>query len=217
MENCKLKSEEDNINNVIYNNDTSNYKDITYNKKDETIKLFDKNDLYICFLKDVKQFDLQNKLKLRKGYENTSLNYYLRVKDISNLEYEFKLAKELYDYLKKTQEPSCELLFKKISNKIVELGDNIVCNKLYRDYRFFISISKRKYGLYVRLLKVEDNQNILDYTYQTGAEPLCMTYKIFNGNDIETIIPYIKKSYMLSRCVAIDVKNELNKLYLIES
>ena len=104
----------------------------------------------------------------------------------------------------------------------MELGDNIVCNKLYRDYRFklkrnFISISKRKYGLYVRLLKVEDNQNILDYTYQTGAEPLCMTYKIFNGNDIETIIPYIKKSYMLSRCVAIDVKNELNKLYLIES
>ena len=136
MENCKLKSEENNINNVIYNNDTSNYKDITYNKKDETIKLFDKfdeyiisiekdiirnyllknvvyklkkrfievrinqNDLYICFLKDVKQFDLQNKLKLRKGYENTSLNYYLRVKDISNLEYAFKLAKELYDYLK---------------------------------------------------------------------------------------------------------------------
>ena len=258
VENCKLKSEEDNINNVIYSNDTSNYKDITYNKKDETIKLFDKfdeyiisigkdiirnyllknvvyklkkrfievrinqNDLYICFLKDVKQFDLQNKLKLRKGYENTSLNFYLRVKDISNLEYAFKLAKELYDYLKKPQEPSCELLFKKISNKIVELGDNIVCNKLYRDYRFkskrnFISISKRKYGLYVRLLKVEDNQNILDYTYQTGAEPLCMTYKIFNENDIETIIPYIKKSYMLSRCVAIDVKNELNKLYLIES
>ena len=258
MENCKLKSEEDNINNVIYNNDTSNYKDITYNKKDETIKLFDKfdkyiisigkdiirnyllknvvyklkkrfievrinqNDLYICFLKDVKQFDLQNKLKLKKGYENTSLNYYLRVKDISNLEYAFELAKELYDYLKKPQEPICELLFKKISNKIMELGDNIVCNKLYRDYRFkskrnFIFISKRKYGLYVRLLKVEDNQNILDYTYQTGAEPLYMTYKISNGNDIETIIPYIKKSYMLSRCVAIDVKNELNKLYLIES
>ena len=44
-----------------------------------------------------------------------------------------------------------------------------------------------------------------------------MTYKIFNKNDIETIIPYIKKSYMLSRCVVIDVKYELNKLYLIES
>ena len=78
------------------------------------------------------------------------------------MEYAFELAKELYDYLKKPQEPICELLFKKISNKIMELGDNIVCNKLYRDYRFkskrnFISISKRKYGLYVRLLKVEDN------------------------------------------------------------
>lgn len=37
----------------------------------------------------------------------------------------------------------------------MELGDNIVCNKLYRDYRFK---SKRNYGLYVRLLKVEDTQ-----------------------------------------------------------
>lgn len=258
MENCKLKSEEDNINNVIYNNDTSNYKDITYNKKDETIKLFDKfdeyiisigkdiirnyllktvvyklkkrfievrinqNDLYICFLKDVKQFDLQNKIKIRKGYENTSLCYYLLVEDINNLEYAFELAKELYGYLKTPHEPICELLFENISNRIMELGDNIVCNKLYRDYRFkskrnFISITKRNYGLYVRLLKVEDTKNILNYTYQTGSEPLCMTYKIFNKIDIETIIPYIIKSYNLSKCVAIDVKYELNKLYLIES
>ena len=148
MENCKLKSEDDNINNVIYNNDTSNYKDITYNKKDETIKLFDKfdeyiisiekdiirnyllknvvyklkkrfievrinqNDLYICFLKDVKQFDLQNKLKIRKGYENTSLSYYLLVENIKNLEYAFELAKELYGYLKTPHESICELLFK---------------------------------------------------------------------------------------------------------
>lgn len=82
VEICKLKSEEDNINNVIYNNDTSNYKDITYNKK------------------DVKQFDLQNKLKIRKGYENTSLSYYLLVENIKILEYAFELAKELYDYLK---------------------------------------------------------------------------------------------------------------------
>lgn len=73
------------------------------------------------------------------------------------------------------------------------------------------------YGLYVRLLKVEDTQNILNYTYQTGSEPLCMTYKIFNKNDIETIIPYVIKSYNISKCVAIDVKYELNKLYLMES
>ena len=47
MENCKLKSEEDNINNVIYNNDTSNYKDITYNKKDETIKALNNASSFI--------------------------------------------------------------------------------------------------------------------------------------------------------------------------
>ncbi len=138
------------------------------------------------------------------------------------MEYVLELAKKLYYYLKKPQEPICELLFKNISNRIMELGNNIICNKLYRDYRFkskrnFISISKRKYGLYVRLLKVEDNQNILDYTYRTGVEPLCMTFKISDENDVETIIPYIKKSYNLSKCVAIDVKHDLNKLYLLES
>ena len=119
MENCKLKSEEDNINNVIYNNDTSNYKDITYNKKDETIKLFNKFDEYIISIgKDiVRNYLLKTvvyKLKIRKDYENTSLSYYLLVEDINNLEYAFELAKKLYHYLKKTQEPICELLFKNI-------------------------------------------------------------------------------------------------------
>ena len=108
MEDCNHQSQKNKITNVIYNNDTSSYKDITYNKKEQTIKLFDKFDeyiisigkdvirnyllktvvyklknrfievqinqsnLYICFLKAVKQFDLQNKLKIRKGYENTA-------------------------------------------------------------------------------------------------------------------------------------------------
>ena len=104
----------------------------------------------------------------------------------------------------------------------MELGDNIVCNKLYRDYRFkskrnFISISKRKYGLYVRLLKVEDNKNLLKYSYKTYEEPLCMTYKLFNECDIEIIMPYIRRSYNLSKYVAIDIKYNINKLYLTES
>lgn len=142
-------------------------KTVVYKLKNRFIEVqINQSNLYICFLKAVKQFDLQNKLKIRKGYENTSLSYYLRVEDINNLEYVFELAKELYGYLKTAHEPICELLFKNISNRIMELGDNIVCNKLYRDYRFK---SKRNYGLYVRLLKVEDTQNILDYTYQTGT------------------------------------------------
>lgn len=48
-------------------------------------------------------------------------------------------------------------------------------------------------------------ENITNYT------------KISNENDIETIIPYIKKSYNLSKCVAIDIKYNINKLYLTES
>ncbi len=109
------------------------------------------------FLKDVKQFDWKNKLKIREGYENTFLSYFLRVDNIKDLKYSFELTKELYDCLKTPHEPINELLFKDISNRIMKLGDNIVYNKLYRDYRFK---SKRNYGLYVRLLKVEDNQNI---------------------------------------------------------
>lgn len=98
MENCKLMSEESNLNII------RNYllKTVVYKLKKRVIEVrINQNDLYICFLKDVKQFDLQNKIKIRKGYENTSLRYYLIVEDINNLEYAFELAKELYDYLKK--------------------------------------------------------------------------------------------------------------------
>ena len=77
MENCKLKSEEDNINNVVYNNDTSNYKDITYNKKDETIKLFDKFDEYIISIgKDIiRNYLLKTGVhKLKKRFIEVRIN-----------------------------------------------------------------------------------------------------------------------------------------------
>ncbi len=64
---------------------------------------------------------MQNKLKIRKGYENTSLRYYLRVENINDLKYSFELAKELYGYLKTPHEPICELLFENILNGIMEL------------------------------------------------------------------------------------------------
>lgn len=54
MEDCNHQSQKNKIANVIYNNDTSSYKDITYNKKEQTIKLFDKFDEYIISIgKDV--------------------------------------------------------------------------------------------------------------------------------------------------------------------
>ena len=54
MENCKYISEKNKIINVVYNNDISSCKDITYNKKEHTIKLFDKFDEYIISIgKDV--------------------------------------------------------------------------------------------------------------------------------------------------------------------
>ena len=67
-------------------------KTVVYKLKNRFIEVqINQSNLYICFLKAVKQFDLQNKLKIRKGYENTSLSYYLRVEDINNLEYVFEL------------------------------------------------------------------------------------------------------------------------------
>ena len=54
MEDCNHQSQKNKITNVIYNNDTSSYNDITYNKKEQTIKLFDKFDEYIISIgKDV--------------------------------------------------------------------------------------------------------------------------------------------------------------------
>ena len=38
-----------------------------------------------------------------------------------------------------------------------------------------------------------------------------MTYKLFNEIDIEIIMPYIRISYNLSKCVAIDIKYNINK------
>ena len=50
-------------------------------------------EIILCFLKDVKIFDKENKLSIRKGYEKCSLKYKMRVGDENSLNY----AKYLID------------------------------------------------------------------------------------------------------------------------
>lgn len=49
--------------------------------------------MILCFLKDVKIFDKENRLSIRKGYEKCSLKYKMRVGDENSLNY----AKYLID------------------------------------------------------------------------------------------------------------------------
>lgn len=49
--------------------------------------------MILCFLKDVKIFDKENRLSIRKGYEKCSLKYKMRVGN----ENSFNYAKYLID------------------------------------------------------------------------------------------------------------------------
>ena len=80
----------------------------------------------------------------------------------------------------------------------------------------WIILSKKKYGIYIRLLNVDDDNNILSVVGRSNYEPLCRYFKVLNENDIEVIMPYIIKSYELSKYNPIDLKNNFIELYYSE-
>ncbi len=84
---------------------------------------------------------------------------------------------------------------------------------IFKTRRNFIVISKKKYGIYIRLLDVEDNDNILNVVGRTTYEPLCRCFKIKEEKDIDIIMPYIIKSYEISKYNPVDLKNNFIKLY----
>ena len=79
--------------------------------------------------------------------------------------------------------------------------------------RNFLIIEKRSNCLYIRILAVEDENNILSVVGRRTYEPLCRSFKIKEESDIETIMPLIKTSFELTKINPIDVKNKLNELY----
>ena len=84
---------------------------------------------------------------------------------------------------------------------------------MFKNKRNFKIISKKKYGIYIRLLNVEDNDNVLKVVGRTMYEPLCRYFKIKEEKDIDIIMPYIIKSYEISKFNPEDLKNNFIELY----
>ena len=80
--------------------------------------------------------------------------------------------------------------------------------------RNFTMIEKRKYGLYIRLLSVEDKDNILGVVGRNNLEPLCRFLKVREEKDIELVMPLIKESFNKTKYPAFDIKNGLNQFYV---
>ena len=206
-----------NINNSIKRNYLM--KNVAYKLNKKIIEVqVNQSDILISFYKDIKQFDNLNKLSIRKGYEKSTLCHYIKITDLKEIPYLVELCNKLYDYLTESKVNPVDNLFNKLSIKINSIGSNVTShytNKglMFKNKRNFKIISKKKYGIYIRLLYVEDNSNILNVIGRTMYEPLCRYFKIKEEKDIDIIMPYIIKSYEISKFNPEDLKNNFIELY----
>ena len=209
-----------NINNSIKRNYLM--KNVAYKLNKKIIEVqVNQSDILISFYKDIKQFDNLNKLSIRKGYEKSTLCHYIKITDLKEIPYLIELCNKLYDYLTESKVNPVDNLFNKLSVKINSIGANVTShytNKglMFKNKRNFTIISKKKYGIYIRLLNVEDNDNILKVVGRTNYEPLCRYFKIINESDLDVIMPYIIKSYEISKYNPVDLKNNFIELYYSE-
>lgn len=124
-----------------------------------------------------------------KSYERQKLsNYYI---------------KYVLDYEKEFQEKNDKLdnITSILCNKVLDIDKSIIRKDIQRGIMFsaqrnFFLIERRVDYLYVLMLEVEDNDNILSRSNITDKE-LRMYYKLDSENDIDKLIPLIKKSYEL--------------------
>ena len=63
---------------------------------------------------------------------------------------------------------------------------------MFKANRNFAILERRKYGINVRILEVEDNDKLLSIVGRTNYEPLCRSFKIKTNEDIVKYINYIK-------------------------
>ena len=209
-----------NINNSIKRNYLM--KNVAYKLNKKIIEVqVNQSDLLISFYKDIKQFDNLNKLSIRKGYEKSTLCHYIKITDLKEIPYLIELCNKLYNYLTESKVNPVDNLFNKLSVKINSIGSNVTShytNKglMFKNKRNFTIISKKKYGIYIRLLNVEDNDNVLKVVGRTNYEPLCRYFKIINESDLDVIMPYIIKSYEISKYNPVDLKNNFIELYYSE-
>lgn len=105
------------------------------------------------------------------------------------MDYVIELCRNYYSYISETSINPIDNLFNTLSFKINSINTNVTShttNKglIFKNKRNFTILSKKKYGIYVRLLNVEDKNNILNIVGRTSYEPLCRYFKLLREEDI---------------------------------
>lgn len=207
---------------TISENIIRNYlvKNVVYKLENRIVEIqLNQNNILVSFHRIAKQFDNMNKLVDRKGYKSNSICYSLIVEDNASCDYAIKIIKGMYDYFNNPKESLSDKLFNTLKFKITTISDSITfhnTNKglMFKDRRNFVLLSKTNYGIYVRVLKVENKDNILNIVTRKNYEPLCLSYKVKEESDIDVILPYINNSYDLNKINPYDLKEEFYKYYV---
>ena len=213
----KLDKEILSINNEIKRNYL--IKNVAYKFINKILEIqINQNNLLVTFHRDSKQFDNYNKLVLKKGYENTSLCYCMIVESNEDILYVKKLVQNLYDYINSPKEDIGAKLLDILSFKIKTLLEDITTHKtnkglVFRNKRNFAILCKTNYGIYIRILNVNNKDNTLNVVTRKSYEPLCLSYKILNIEDIDKVLPYIIESYNISKINPVDLKHKFYELY----
>lgn len=176
------------------------------------------NFLNISMHKEMKKFDIENNFVERRGYEKTALCYTFQVTTKSDIDYCIYLINIFFDEKNKPYKSVSDILEKYLKNKIILYGNDMIYKKTKKYYVFctkknFIKYYKTNYGLNVRILKVEDQNNIFDLLNRSTFEPLCLSYRAKTIQDIDLLLPYIKKSYTISHYNSLDYNNNLMRYY----
>lgn len=207
---------------TISENIIRNYlvKNVVYKLENRIVEIqLNQNNILVSFHRIAKQFDNMNKLVDRKGYKSNSICYSLIVEDNASCDYAIKIIQDMYNYFANPKESLSDKLFNILKFKITTISNSITfhnTNKglMFKDRRNFVLLSKTNYGIYVRVLKVENKDNILNIVTRKNYEPLCLSYKVKEESDIDVILPYINSSYDLNKINPYDLKEEFYKYYV---
>jgi predicted transport protein len=195
-------------------------KSVVYKMKNRILEIqVNQNNLLVSLHRDAKQFDVDNRLFIRKGYEKNSICYSIIVEDNITCDYISDILNKFYKYQTMPYEKFNDKLFNILKLKVNSISESITLHNtnkglMFKDKRNFAMLSQTNYGIYVKLLNVADENNILNIVTRKNYEPLCRSYKVKDLSDVDIIIPFIKKSYELNKINPIGLKHEFFKYYV---
>lgn len=189
-------------------------KDTVYYMNEKLVEVYIKQkSILLVLIDEILPYDLAHKLSIRKGYENNRVKYQMIIENEEDINYIIDIFRNYY----------IDKLNKKVENKIFNNTIKIL-KDLSKDYSYinkgvvfktkrnFALISERKYGAMLKILDVGENDcfSIVEEKYN----PLSFSYRIKSVEDIDKIIPYINKSFELSKYPSSDIKNNFQELYV---